>query len=68
MITAIPNDKAKTYYGTSNDVKPINQYIGNGSVFIELDTNNIFLFDEENQQWLNFEDTTTLTIFMRGLS
>lgn len=67
MLTAITNDRCQTYYGTSNDIKPINKYIGNGSQFIESDTSRIFLFDEQNQQWLNFEDVTTLTLLMRGL-
>jgi hypothetical protein len=41
--------------GVSTATKPttINgMKIGNGSVFIETDTQKIYFFDEENQEWL----------------
>lgn len=40
--------------GLSTDEKPTvvkNQKVENGSMFIEINTGKIFLFDLENQQW-----------------
>ena len=41
--------------GLSTDEKPIgkfdNQHIKNGSLFFEMDTQNSFLYDEENSIW-----------------
>ena len=54
MITTVTNDRCQLLYGLSTNEKPINKYIGNGSEFIELDTGNIYLFDEENEKWLKF--------------
>lgn len=40
--------------GLSTDTKPtaigINN-IANGSTFVEIDTGNIYFYDEENQEW-----------------
>lgn len=64
MVTLYKNDNVKkttegqtTYCelrGLSTDTKPteINGYtIGNGSVFIEIDTQNVAIFNETTQQW-----------------
>lgn len=40
---------AVTYYGLSTDTKPVSA--GNGSVFIEVDTQKGFFFDAENATW-----------------
>lgn len=37
------------YRGLSTDTKPTTAE--NGSVFIEIDTQKIFIFDKENEQW-----------------
>lgn len=41
--------------GLSTDTKPIIQYdgvgIANGSLYIEMDTDKKYLYDEENQTW-----------------
>ena len=37
-------------YGLSTDIKPTD--VRNASVFDEMDTKKIFLFDEENGVWL----------------
>ena len=44
--------------GLSTDTKPTGEYpagsgyyVGNGSEFIEIDTQLVCLFDEENSQW-----------------
>ncbi len=66
MITNIPNDRCQTYYGTSSDEKPINKYIGNGAQFIEQDTSKIYLFDEENQKWVEITNGNILALMIRG--
>ena len=35
--------------GLSTDEKPTNY--GNGSIFLEIDTGKLYLFDAENQEW-----------------
>lgn len=47
MITTI-NEKTYEFRGLSTDEKPIER-VGNGSVFIELDTGKVFMFDEQNK-------------------
>lgn len=43
--------------GLSTDEKPIgtlkNQYIDNGSVFIEIDTGYVYLYDLDSNTWYN---------------
>ena len=64
MVTLYKNDNVRktiegqtTYCelrGLSTDTKPIeiNGYtIGNGPVFIEIDTQNVAIFNETTQQW-----------------
>ena len=36
--------------GLSTDTKPTND-IPNGSSFLEMDTGNVYMWDEENEQW-----------------
>lgn len=42
-------------YGLSTDEKPIEKIgtigIGNASTFYEMDTGNIYIYDEENHKW-----------------
>ena len=47
MITTI-NEKTYEFRGLSTDEKPI-EGVGNGSVFIEIDTGKVFIFDEQNK-------------------
>ena len=49
MIT-VTNEKTYEFRGLSTDEKPIEK-IGNGSVFIEIDTGKVFMFDEQNKVW-----------------
>ena len=49
MITTI-NEKTYEFRGLSTDEKPIER-IGNGSIFIEIDTGKVFIFDEQNKVW-----------------
>lgn len=60
MITIASNVSGKKapheFFGLSKDEKPIGKIkgvkINNGSVFIEIDTKKVFMFDEENQIWI----------------
>lgn len=60
MITIASDVEGKRapheFFGLSTDEKPIgklgNVKIANGSVFIEMDTKKIYMYDEENQTWL----------------
>ena len=49
MITTI-NEKTYEFRGLRTDEKPI-ESVGNGSVFIEIDTGKVFIFDEQNKTW-----------------
>ena len=49
MITAI-NEKTYEFRGLSTDEKPV-ENVGNGSIFIEMDTGKVFMFDEQNKVW-----------------
>lgn len=48
MITAI-GQETHEYRGLSTDEKPI-KYVGNGSVFFEMDTLKLYMFDFQNQE------------------
>ena len=39
------------YDGLSRDTKPTAN-VRNGSIFVEMDTATIYMFDEENGEWL----------------
>ena len=46
--------KALEFRGLSSDTKPTQldgETIENGSVFIEMDTQKVFFFDAENEEW-----------------
>ena len=45
---------ACTYFGLSTDEKPTSG-VGNGSVFLEMNTAKIYLFDAANAQWIEWE-------------
>ena len=41
-----------TYYGLSTDNKSsITMGVANGTLFLEMDTGNVFIFDAENSVW-----------------
>lgn len=50
-----PNRIWLELYGLSTDEKPIKNWgttgIGNASTFYEMDTGNIYIYDEENDKW-----------------
>lgn len=39
--------------GLSTDTKPT-ENVGNGTIFIEMNTKKIYFYDEENQTWREF--------------
>lgn len=45
--------KTAQFAGLSTDSKPTED-VGNGSFFIEENTGKIYIFDEENKQWIEF--------------
>lgn len=64
MVTLNKTTKARTeedknyivgeFYGLSTDEKPEifdENYVDNGSVFVEIDTQNIAFYDLENETW-----------------
>lgn len=42
-------DEVVELRGLSTDTKPTN--VGNGSIYIEIDTGSIYMFDAQNKQW-----------------
>lgn len=44
-------DRGAELKGLSTDKKPTVD-IPNGSSFYEMDTGNVFMFDEQNKQWI----------------
>lgn len=61
MVTPTNYTKDGNYYGAvklsglSTDTKPTN--VGNGSKFIEIDTQIVYYFDAENGDWYPKEET-----------
>ena len=53
MITATGTNTLE-FRGLSTDTKPI-KYVGNGSMFFEMDTMKVFMFDAENKKWIEFK-------------
>lgn len=49
MITAT-NERTYEFRGLSTDIKPVER-VGNGSIFIEMDTGKVYMFDEQNIEW-----------------
>lgn len=49
MITAV-GEQTYEFRGLSTDPKPTKR-VGNGSLFIEMDTGKVYIFDQENNEW-----------------
>lgn len=45
------NNSSKEFVGLSADTKPDDSTIQNGSLFLEMDTKKIFIWDRENKTW-----------------
>ena len=59
-MVSVANEKCLSFRGLSTDEKPINESVGNGSIFIEMDTSKIFMFDAESQEWVETSFTSIL--------
>lgn len=57
-IGSVSNIPTVTVYGLSTDTKPdftdSGTSIPNGSKFIEMDTKKVYMYDAENNQWLEW--------------
>ncbi len=53
MITA-RSEKTFLYAGLSSDTKPT-AYVGNGSIFIEMDTSKTYIYNEASKAWSPFD-------------
>lgn len=53
MITATGTETLE-FRGLSTDTKPI-KHVGNGSMFFEMDTMKVYMFDAEHIEWLEFK-------------
>lgn len=57
-IGSASNIPTVTVYGLSTDTKPDSTDSGlsipNGSKFIEIDTKKVYMYDAENNQWLEW--------------
>ena len=63
MITWVTGDKVQQIRGLSTDTKPVDAdlkegIIPNGSVFFEMDTSKIYMFDYDSQTWLEVNNVT----------
>lgn len=55
MVSYI-NERTYEFRGLSTDAKPTKKtypLLGNGSTFLEMDTAQLWMYDEENDRWLN---------------
>ncbi len=50
------NNDVNCIYGKSTDTKPIGHYEGtpikNGYIFYEMDTQDVYMYDGEGQEWI----------------
>ena len=51
-MISIKSERTYEFRGLSTDKKPINDYISNGSIFIEMDTSLIYTYDSAKKEWL----------------
>ena len=51
MITMKPGNYFNEYYGLHDDDKPADAGVPNASLFYEMDTGDIYMYDKENAQW-----------------
>lgn len=50
MVTMVSAyDEPKEFYGLSTDTKPTD--VPNGSIFVEMDTSKLYVFNEESMVW-----------------
>lgn len=54
MISSVTNDRCYEFRGLSSDKKPIGG-VGNGSIFLEIDTCRVFCFNEASSTWVELK-------------
>lgn len=56
MVSFDQNYGKMAFQGLSSDTKPTETYKGytikNGSTFYEIDSTELYMYDEENSQWI----------------
>lgn len=50
--------QTNTYYGKSSDAKPVSG-VPNASIFYEIDSGLLFMFDKDSQTWINNNSAST---------
>lgn len=63
MITWVTGDKVQQIRGLSTDDKPTDAtlkegIVPNGTVFFEMDTSKVYMFDYDSQTWLEVSNVT----------
>ena len=53
VLPGVLNQMTAELYGLSTDTKPVYN-VPNGSVFLEIDTGKVFIFNGANNQWTEF--------------
>ena len=43
--------RVQTFYGNSEEDKPVTSDIADGSIFVETDTHDIYMFDADATEW-----------------
>lgn len=43
------------FRGLSGDAKPTDEFVTNGSIFFEMDTEKVFMYDKENKAWIELK-------------
>lgn len=51
MVSVTTDSRCLKFIGLSSDDKPVNDSVGNGSLFLEMDTGSVFCFDGEAGEW-----------------
>ena len=51
MVTMVAGGRYNVYIGTSDDDKPT-VHVPNGSMLYEMDSTDLYMFDEESGVWL----------------
>ena len=52
MVTSAQNEKCYEFRGLSSDTKPVDDIIENGSVFFEMDTKKVYMFNKDTKEWI----------------
>lgn len=44
--------RQETYWGKSTDTKPTDDNVHNADLFFEFDTGNVYVYDEDDKNWI----------------